>query len=67
MTYPTYKEEATMTETRTTDMETEVQATNPTRQEKTIPAVPDNCSNCPDSSCCPFANDRWHGKAGYSE
>lgn len=56
-----------MTETRTTEMETEVQATNPTRQEKTTPAVPDNCSNCPDSSCCPFANDRWHGKAGYNE
>lgn len=32
-----------------------------------IPSVPDNCANCPDSSCCPFANDSWHGRAGYKE
>ena len=32
-----------------------------------IPSVPDNCANCPDSSCCPFANDSWHGRAGYTE
>jgi hypothetical protein len=30
-----------------------------------IVAVPDNCANCPDSSCCPFANDKFHGEVGY--
>ena len=55
-----------MTETLIVE-KTEVQATNPTVLEETILAVPDNCSNCPESSCCPYANDRWHGKPGYDE
>ena len=32
-----------------------------------ILAVPDNCANCPESSCCPFANDKFHGTVGYTE
>lgn len=27
----------------------------------------DDCSNCPDSSCCPFANDSFRGSASYDE
>lgn len=59
--------EKRVTMTITLSAEAQQSTKLPSKTERQILSVPDNCSNCPESSCCPYASDRFHGSAGYDD